>query len=135
MSINRITNKFNIHQNYILSENDRRLFERQENLCYICSCELDLDTEDIIKTQCDHLYHYDCLYYTLCANKFDRNKKRSPKSILECPYCRSYLNSLLPRFKTKEYKLITGININKYELILCNAIFKSGKRKGNYVVV
>jgi len=125
-----ITNKFNIHKNYTLTEEDRKLFERQENLCYICSCELDLNTEDIIKTPCDHLYHYDCLYYTISANKLDRNKRRNPKSVLECPYCRTYLNSVLPKFKTKEYKLITGININKHEPVLCNAIIKSGNRKG-----
>lgn len=131
MSVNRtLTNKFNIHDNYSLTEEDKRLFKRQENLCYICSCELDLDTEDIMKTPCDHLYHYDCLYYTICANKLDRNKKRNPKSVLECPYCRSYLNSYLPMFKIGEYKLINGININKHEPLLCNAVLKSGNRKG-----
>ena len=120
-----LTNKFNIHENYSFTEEEKRLFERQENLCYICSCDLNLDTEDIIKTPCDHLYHYDCLYYTISANKLDRNKKRNPKSVLECPYCRTYLNSKLPVFKTKEHKLINGINV-----LLCNAILKSGKRKG-----
>lgn len=120
---------FKIHSNYTLTEGDKHLFERQENKCYICSCDLIPDTDDIIKTQCNHIFHYDCLFYTLCANSINPNKKRNIYKIRSCPYCRTFIESPLPIFKPELYKATRHVNIPT-NIIRCQAILKSGKRKG-----
>jgi hypothetical protein len=124
------TCQFKIHEDYKLTPEDKKLFDRQEHMCYICNCELNLNIEDIIKTPCSHIYHYECFYYTIYANKTNGHKNLNTHNILECPYCRTYIGSYLPIFKTNEYKFINGVNINIFEPLLCEEILKSGKRKG-----
>ena len=46
-----------------------KLLENQEHKCYICSDSINLKNEDIIKTPCNHIFHYECLYYSFCQKK------------------------------------------------------------------
>jgi len=119
---------FNIQENHTFTPKELQLYERQEGLCYICSDELDLKTQDIIKTPCDHLYHYDCLYYTMIGNLYNPRKKHNIRQIRECPYCRTFIKSHMPIFKLNNYQLKKYIH---YEhVFICQAILKSGKKKG-----
>ena len=56
----------------------------QQNICYICCCDLDLNDkeETIIKTKCNHYYHYDCLLSCIInLNKsWSKNKQESFES-------------------------------------------------------
>jgi hypothetical protein len=49
-----------------------------ENICNICGLDEIIDDNIIIKTSCDHLYHYDCLAKWFVESAASRR---------ECPYC------------------------------------------------
>tara|TARA_Y100000590_G_scaffold252023_1_gene283002 strand:- start:99 stop:632 length:534 start_codon:yes stop_codon:yes gene_type:complete len=124
----------NINKNkFIIESNEKEksleyININQNGKCLICSGELKLDNNtNIIKTECSHYYHYNCLYM---AYKFNRNVNYNHNKIRVCPYCR-YNTGFLP--------LIYNYNPEKYihkefinsSIITCDAILKSGKRKGN----
>jgi len=69
-----------------------------ENICDICSDVLDTN---LVKLNCGHIFHYDCIKM---AYKYAKK--------MECPYCRQ-----------------NGGKINKLE-DTCKAIIKTGKNKG-----
>ena len=76
-----------------------------ENICGICGDIISLDSQDLnlknIKLKCGHNFHYICINYSY---KYSKNTR--------CPYCRQEGG------KIEEPKL------------LCSAILKSGKNKG-----
>jgi len=108
---------------------DLKLLEKQEMKCYICNDRIELNKEDIAEIKCGHFFHFDCIYYTFIANKKMHNKK----DIKECPYCRYKLKKHVPVYKKDKYPVLKGIHIisNKKILNKCEAILKSGKRKGH----
>ena len=104
----------------------KKQLDNQEHNCYICNDSIALKKEDVIRTPCNHIYHFECLYYSFCKNSTNQHKRYKLKEIRQCPYCRHFI-SLLPRFKPSIYK--------PYDIITespsrCIAILKSGKRKG-----
>ena len=129
--INRNNNKKNNDEVEILDQNsiNMRLYHRQEKKCYICNCEMLLNEEDICQTPCDHLYHYECLYFTFIEN--EKNINRQDYEIRECPYCRINIRNYMPPYKLDEYPIAEYIHKNT-NLYRCYAILKSGKKKGNY---
>ena len=93
--------------------------ESTEN-CSICGD--DLKKMYCHKLDCNHIYHYECLFKSF---KFSKNN--------HCPYCRSDKN-LLPLvngIKIIDKNIHNLENINTYENIKCNTILKTGKNKGN----
>ena len=118
---------FKIKSNTSLPTHINELLKNQEHTCYICNDAIILKEQDILCTPCNHIYHYECIYYTLYKNSLNPHKRYKIRSILECPYCRTYIESSLPRFKTHIYPsipLVTEIYSK------CDVILKSGKKKG-----
>ena len=109
-------------------ENIQKLLKNQEHLCYICSQTFiigDLDpSQSIIKTCCNHFFHYDCLKMAIQNSKTYQNKR-------ECPYCRKNTgwlplkNGIPQKYIHKEYYQ-SSLSKN----VFCKAIIKSGKKKG-----
>lgn len=115
-----------------------------EDLCPICHDTLDDQSQsenDIVKLQCNHKYHYDCIFIvyknSITTNKF--------KLIRNCPYCREdggflplKLGMLPIKFihneynDLKEYNKTGDKNLIKKYLIegKCSAILKTGINKG-----
>lgn len=129
-----MTHKFQKHHFQNLKDNSQIIIEltkylkNQEYNCYICNDSISLKKEDIIKTPCNHIYHFECLYYSFYKNTQNQHKKYKLREIRQCPYCRSFIQSLLPKFKTDLYPCHHDVNDCKST---CNAIIKSGKKKGN----
>lgn len=106
-----------------------------ENTCGICSEEYNKDSEDYIKLDCGHEYHYTCLsnYFVSIINT-NKGNIASTNNGRECPYCRQ-INTLLPiKMDIAPFKGVHKIvstkkpstNINR-----CLAICKSGKKCKN----
>ena len=120
--------------------------ESYDNICLVCMDELD---DNYIKLDCNHKFHYDCIFQSY---NMITNKRR------ECPYCRMD-GGYLPlkegekpiRFIHKEYSMkkknknVSKKNINQKKIKLskkeeennitldickCNAVIKNGKNKG-----
>ena len=75
------------------------------------------------KLDCGHTYHYECILKTYTHNRIKT----------QCPLCRKN-GGLLPLVNgiKKIYNKIHKIDSdNPYENIMCNAILKTGKNKGN----
>jgi len=101
--------------------------EECKDPCGICYSNLD---KKIVKLNCSHRYHYDCLFKIKKYNK------------IECPYCRycQYVSTL----KKKCVAIVNNVKCNKvtylennlclkhinYQEKKCEAIFRSGKNKG-----
>jgi len=95
-------------------------------ICNICGDNL--SNAHIHKTNCNHIFHYECLQKSL-QNSFDKNNS--------CPLCRQHIDLLVPVNGLK--KLIRGIhytseqykNSLNYINIPCKDILKSGENKGS----
>ena len=107
--------------------NLKKQLDNQEYTCYICSDVIELGKEDIIRTPCNHIYHYDCMYYSFCQNATNPHKRTKINEIRQCPYCRTFVRSLLPRFKPYLYPPKNKVSVMGGT---CIAVLKSGKRKG-----
>lgn len=93
-----------------------------ENLCMISHTPL---TYNSITLPCQHSFNYLPLYTELCLHL--KNKK------LNCPYCRSVSNKLIPFIPFPNVKKIFGINSPAIKCLpgpMCSSILKNGKRKG-----
>ena len=93
------------------------------DLCSICGDDYNKDIKHTL--QCNHSFHYQCLFLTF------KNMK-----INECPYCRGSDN-LLPLINgikkvCPNIHNITELNmISDYKSIPCQPVLKKGKNKGN----
>ena len=103
------------------------ILAKQEHKCYICSGDIIPAEQDIICTPCNHIFHFECIYYTFYKNTKNPHKRNKKQGIRECPYCRAYIQPRLPRFKTHIYAFIPHITISA---LTCKAILKNGKKKG-----
>lgn len=128
-----MTHKFQKYNFQNLKDDSQIIIElteylkNQENTCYICNDSISLKKEDIIKTPCNHIYHFECLYYSFYKNTQNQHKKHKLHEIRQCPYCRSFIQSLLPTFKIDLYPYRYNVNECKN---ICGVIIKSGKKKG-----
>jgi hypothetical protein len=105
----------------------KKQLENQEHNCYICNDSITLKKEDIIRTPCNHIYHFECLYYSFYKNSRNPHKQYKLREIRQCPYCRHFIQSLLPRFKPTLYPCHYKVSAN---VTNCIAVLKSGKKKG-----
>jgi hypothetical protein len=122
---------FTLHDHYNITHDVTKLLNNQEHKCYICNTNIELNKHDIILTPCNHLYHYECMYFTFYQNSLNPRKKHKVANIRECPYCRQFVEPLLPIFKINDFPLNYYINYKYDNIITCNAILKTGKNKGN----
>jgi len=100
--------------------------EKQGGDCYICCSPLEVGNEILIKTDCGHYFHYECLMDTF---KFNRhNHKSTPR---ECPYCRT-LVGFMPLIDdyTSEYHIHKEHILKSSFIRKCGAILKSGMKRG-----
>ena len=95
--------------------------EQEINLCSICG---ENNVEVFHSLNCNHSFHYQCLFLSF------KNMKNNC-----CPYCRSYKN-LLPVINGVK-KIFPGIHmvdnieqINNYKIKKCEHILTRGKNKG-----
>jgi len=115
--------------------------ETEDILCNICHTDLEPE-DDLVKLQCGHVFHYECIYITY-KNNIDKSKYN--KRIRICPYCRDnggYLElkkGVIPvRHIHKEYNEFIHYIVHdikeKYIQFLdtskCLAILKTGKNQG-----
>ena len=108
---------------------------KDDNLCLISNEKLD---DSQIELLCGHKFNYLHIYKEVikqknCCNSL--NIINLKKNQIQCPYCRSIQNSILPFKPYPDIKRIYGINSPKdWEMLLdkCTYIFKSGKNKGKY---
>lgn len=122
------------HSKYIvnITPQIQNELNNQQNMCYICCGDLSVDEngddEVVIKTKCNHYYHYNCLLQSaLNKPKYYGNSRQ------ECPYCRSTMgwfpklteNQSLVKYIHKEYNYSFCQPVS-----LCQAVVKSGKKKG-----
>ena len=130
ISLIELKSKYNKFVNKDSNEKIEKLLMNQQNMCYICCCELDKNDCDsnIIKTKCNHLFHYDCLK-TSHINKKTLGYNYYTKK--ECPYCRTS-TGWLPLIEEIPIKNVHKefYDANKQSPLLCKAIIKSGKKKG-----
>ena len=64
------------------------IIKNQNNICGICKDELLEDNkikEELIKTNCNHIFHFECLEESYKQNI---NKYYEYNKIRQCPYCR-----------------------------------------------
>jgi hypothetical protein len=87
-------------------------------VCPICAD--DLTNKYTHTLDCNHTFHYECLFYS-----FKKGKN------LLCPLCRSNHNKLPIVNGIKQPDLNIHIKNENYKNILCNSILKTGKNKGN----
>lgn len=130
--------------------------DTMDNICFICMDEMSESNKSTLN--CKHQYHTECLKLALLntnSNQYDYNNNKSK----ECPYCRTKINIIpLKENETPIFGLhylnqhcclkinLSGKNKNKIcnkklfgltGMCLyhntnkqCQAIFKSGKNKG-----
>ncbi len=118
------------YSQYILKIDDKtqQFLNNQQFSCYICSQPFIINDSNheqlIIKTLCNHFYHYDCLKMSILNSK----NFSYPR---ECPYCRSN-TGWLPLTLDKPIKKVHKEYYNSClsQPIICKAILKSGKKKG-----
>lgn len=98
-----------------------------EDYCAICGDSM--DDKYVHGLPCSHKYHYECIQKSFMYNRKKTN---------ECPLCRNPSGLLppvngLPRFiKGVHYNNLTDLQgeLSNYKCTPCEAILKSGKRKG-----
>jgi len=99
-----------------------------------CLISGELLDDNYIKLECNHNFNYNYIYNEIIRQKTQLNRlevQRLRINQIKCPYCRNVQDSLLPQ--RNSFENINGVNKPvKYCMMvnMCNAILKSGKRKG-----
>lgn len=98
--------KYNLYYMEICNYKKIKKFKDQNSnsneTCSICLNELDIN---VLKTSCNHLFHYNCLK-KYKKYIFKNNKKELVVNSFSCPNCRYDLNPTI-------YKIAIKIKINK----------------------
>ena len=110
--------------------------------CLICFSTFEEGEKDLVKLECGHVFHYDCIY--ACYKHATDSKTLTKKTLRKCPYCREnggYLplkDNLIPeKYIHKEWKsFMTLVDQGKTEeygkfmnKCKCMAICTSGVNK------
>ena len=101
----------------------------EEKKCLISGDKLG---ENIVKLECGHTFNYNSIFNEVVNQRKINTlevQKISNRQI-KCPYCRTIHNGILPYIDG--YKKILHVNVENYieTLNICEAVLKSGKRKG-----
>ena len=123
------------HQQYVVPVTDKvkEELKNQQNMCYICCGEFSFNEDGsqddvVLKTNCNHYFHYNCLLESIKSKKTYYSHSRQ-----ECPYCRSQIG-WLPKLNDN-HQLLKHVHKEYYNMTykptaVCQAIVKSGKKKG-----
>ena len=116
----------------INNENEIENENKQQKYCFISHAEL---VEPIITLECKHSFNYIPLFTEIKRQKEKDYDSRSLKvNQIKCPYCRQIQNKLLPYLENHScVSLVKGVTFpQKYSMYCrkCDAVIKSGKRKG-----
>lgn len=92
-----------------------------DNNSFCAICQEPLSTKKTHKLNCNHVFHYECLY-----------KSFKEDWLKSCPYCRSYDNNLplVNGLKKIDLNIHSGYFDSKYVNIPCNHKLLTGKNKG-----
>ena len=131
LSLKQLKIKYNKFVNNESKELIKNKIKNQQNMCYICCGELDIHNDNnlVVKTKCNHFFHYECLKISH-MNKVNLGYNYAFKK--ECPYCRTN-TGWLPLIDKIPIKNIHKEYYNlkkKLNKPICQAILKSGKKKG-----
>ena len=114
----------------LISKNEK--IEEEEEVCLISGDNL---KKDFVTLDCGHKFNYENIYNEIITQrKKNRLEIQSVRiNQLKCPYCRSIHKGILPYVES--YPRIVNVNCTAIELVksklkYCEAILKSGKRKG-----
>ena len=125
-----------ILKNLIQEELNNEHLNKEENdtICLISKENLNNTS---LKLSCDHTFNYYPLYCELVHKKKQYHKNYSNTLLklnqLQCPYCRTIINNLIPYVEMPNVNKIYGINYPKKYVKYpnkCNYRYKSGKKKG-----
>ena len=97
------------------------------------SCLNFLSKNNTVKLKCGHTFNYISLYREVKTQKTNNNL-RLKKYQMQCPYCRTIIDNILPYITHSEVQRIIGVNSpEKYVLKqhTCKYKFISGKFKGH----
>lgn len=114
----------------------KELFEQELNFCYkgpICYISKEPLEQLHLKLLCGHTFNYIPLYNEVKEQK-KNNYLRLKKYQMQCPYCRTIINNILPYINNSKVQRIVGVNSpDKYVLKdnKCKYTFISGKNKGH----
>ena len=128
--------------NYILEGNINfsdeliKLLSKEEdnnNNSDICLISGEILTNNFITLDCGHKFNYDSLFFELKNQKKDNRyeTQKTSNNQIKCPYCRNNHTGILPWYDGyKKIKYVNWSGINVKVSVKCQAILKSGKRKG-----
>ena len=114
----------------------KNLFEEELNnnyqgpMCFISKEPLE---HNHLQLPCGHTFNYISLYREVKTQKINNNL-RLKKYQMQCPYCRTIIDNILPYITHSEVQRIIGVNSpEKYVLKqhTCKYKFISGKFKGH----
>ena len=77
------------------------------DVCLITKTPLE---EYYVKLDCGHKFNYISLYTEVIQQKFRLNNNTLNKEIIQCPYCRTPYNKLLPYYPNMKLSLIYQVN-------------------------
>ena len=125
-----------------ITDEDKELFfkfltdDKTENKIDNCLISNTPLTENHITLKCNHKFNYDSLLRTVIIQKLHANPLNNISlsvNEIQCPYCRTIQNKLLPFIPTDTYKkrirCVTGPPIFCMEHMQCTWKFKAGKQK------
>ena len=108
--------------------------EQPDKICLISKENLNNTS---LKLSCGHTFNYYPLYCELVHKKKLYNKYYNSSALkvnqLQCPYCRTVVNNLIPYIELTNVNKIYGINYPKKYVKYpntCKYRFKTGKKKG-----
>jgi hypothetical protein len=124
MSIQEISSMFNklIHEEDDINENEKK--------CYISGERL---SQNYVTLPCDHTFNYISLFNEVKNQKIQKSSYNIIKlrvNQLQCPYCRTIHNHILPKLSNVDK--VFGVNYPEYYTMkpdTCGYLFKSGARK------
>ena len=127
----KIENDENNDNTLVNKKNEEYENNKQTN-CLITHTKLE---EPYITLNCNHSFNYIPLFREIKRQKEKDNDCKYLKiNQIKCPYCRQIQNKLLPYLENNSHvSLVKGVTSpQKYSMYCrnCDAVIKSGKRKG-----
>jgi len=104
--------------------------EEAHDVCLISHESLN---ENAIRLPCSHSFNYESIFMEICNQKMKSSKYNRRRLLIyqmQCPYCRTVHNKILPHYDSVEK--VYGVNYpERYTLKNdnCSYLFKSGKKK------
>jgi hypothetical protein len=114
------------------SELNNTYCKKEDHDVALCMISHELLTHNSVTLPCKHSFNYMPLYTELCIVVDNENTKY--RTYINCPYCRSKFDKLIPYIPLPTVKKIYGVNFPTSLTMpapKCSFIIKNGKYKGN----